>query len=594
MIGEIDLDKWPVRLAIPFGQSFRLQICKQIDRLQPQHEMEHFERGETGKGGQYVERPGQKGVGCVLNSINRPFQPRRVFLSTRIAAPTAAALPGASAGSSEATGRETPRRFWSNSSMCGITRSASARAADVADPDRVTRALIKNGYSPPEQYNDTSTELGAWTDIYALAATLRRAIADEVPADAMSRLAGTKLAPLAGSPRVRGFRPAFLDALDQALALDRNSRPQSIAEWRGAFFAKGAPAPRKRVDHPALAATVPFERPDEMRTVPELDVAVGSRSARKSAAAPWVAVAGAGLALLAGGVASVVLMTGDRTSDKDDKETPAAVAPVTGSEAPAEPAGTVAAKPAPAPGPADPAGDEVGGGAAPEPAGEPAAEPERDAADGAPTDATVDVGATKAEPKVAALEQPAGSGVDPARRLGACETLSGGAAEAACLDVAASSAASPAQKEAANLRLGSLLQKRGANAQARAVLARVSPAAMTPEALNLRGALAAAAGDYDAAVPDLSEAVRRAPQNGEYRNNRAWVYLQQGKLVPAEIDADLAVRHLPSAAYVWDTRGHIREKLGRLQDAAADYRRALGLDANLETSRAGLARVGAR
>lgn len=462
----------------------------------------------------------------------------------------------------------------------------SARAADVADPDGVTRALVKYGYSPPEQYDDTSTALGPWTDIYALAATLRRAITNDVPPDAMSRVSGSKLAPLRGSARARGFRPAFLDALDHALELDRRARPQSIADWRVALFAEGPPKPRGQ--GPAFAATKPFERPDESLTVPDLTVV--RRSARKPVVSRWAAAAILGVLLIAGGIAGFVFTSGDK-----EKTESVAAAPV--SDAVTKPAEKIAddATSSPAPTastetetnasvpPTASQGDEIAGTSEPEPVAEPARGP----ADERPADAT-------SEQKVAALEEPPGADVDLARRLAACEALSGGAAEAACSDVAASSTASPAQTDTANLRLGALLQQRGAKAEARTALDRVTPGGMTADAFNLRGALAAAADDYDVAVPDLSEAVRRAPQNGEYRNNRAWVYLQQGKLAPAEIDADLAVRHLPSAAYVWDTRGHIREKLGRFQDAAADYRRALQIDPALETSRGGLARVGAR
>ncbi|MGD9657876.1 MAG: tetratricopeptide repeat protein, partial [Methylocystis sp.] len=58
-------------------------------------------------------------------------------------------------------------------------------------------------------------------------------------------------------------------------------------------------------------------------------------------------------------------------------------------------------------------------------------------------------------------------------------------------------------------------------------------------------------------------------------------------------DAIRAVMLLEDRAFVWDTRAHINEKLGDHEAALHDYRKALSLDANLATSKEGLARLGA-
>ena len=52
----------------------------------------------------------------------------------------------------------------------------SARG-DIARQSRTVSALVKPGYSPYEQYAETGSQQGPWTDIYALGATLYHAIA---------------------------------------------------------------------------------------------------------------------------------------------------------------------------------------------------------------------------------------------------------------------------------------------------------------------------------------------------------------------------------------------------------------------------------
>lgn len=60
---------------------------------------------------------------------------------------------------------------------------------------RTTTVLLKAGYAPPEQYLHDG-ELGAWTDVYALCATIYTALCGKAPADAVARLQGKELVPL--------------------------------------------------------------------------------------------------------------------------------------------------------------------------------------------------------------------------------------------------------------------------------------------------------------------------------------------------------------------------------------------------------------
>lgn len=116
----------------------------------------------------------------------------------------------------------------------------SARGEILAHSKTVS-ALVKPGYSPYEQYAETSRQQGPWTDIYALAATLYHAVTGKRPADSPSRMVKDELIP-AREAAVSAYRAGFLKAIDHALALPTDSRPKSIAAWRGALL---APDPAK-------------------------------------------------------------------------------------------------------------------------------------------------------------------------------------------------------------------------------------------------------------------------------------------------------------------------------------------------------------
>jgi len=102
----------------------------------------------------------------------------------------------------------------------------------------VSALVFKSGYSAPEQYTSNADRYGAWTDIYAFAATLYRAISGSRPIEATSRQLADELKPaeVVGKGRYRG---TFLRAVDWALELPPKDRPQSISEWRKELLAGG-------------------------------------------------------------------------------------------------------------------------------------------------------------------------------------------------------------------------------------------------------------------------------------------------------------------------------------------------------------------
>lgn len=137
----------------------------------------------------------------------------------------------------------------------------SARG-EIASHSRTVSALVKPGYSPYEQYATTTSQQGAWTDIYALGATLYHAITGKRPPDAPSRIVKDEYTP-AREAAVGSYRAGFLSAIDQALRCEPGDRPQSVAAWRGPLLAPDERArPRglagRRADvaepEPAMAA----------------------------------------------------------------------------------------------------------------------------------------------------------------------------------------------------------------------------------------------------------------------------------------------------------------------------------------------------
>ena len=103
----------------------------------------------------------------------------------------------------------------------------SARG-EIASHTKTVSALVKPGYSPYEQYAETSRQQGPWTDIYALGGTLYHAITGKRPPDAPSRMVKDELVP-AREAALSSYRAGFLKAIDKALALNVEARPQSIA-----------------------------------------------------------------------------------------------------------------------------------------------------------------------------------------------------------------------------------------------------------------------------------------------------------------------------------------------------------------------------
>ena len=97
-----------------------------------------------------------------------------------------------------------------------------------ADSRAQLTSIVSAGYSPFEQYGSGERQ-GPWSDLYALAGTMYWLIAGNPPTDAIAREQGARLIP-ATELGAEHYSPALLQAIDNALALAIEDRPQNAGE----------------------------------------------------------------------------------------------------------------------------------------------------------------------------------------------------------------------------------------------------------------------------------------------------------------------------------------------------------------------------
>jgi serine/threonine protein kinase len=101
----------------------------------------------------------------------------------------------------------------------------------IGSHSRLSTAVITAGYAPFEQYHEGGQQ-GPWTDIYALAAVVHRAITGQKATEAADRMMGDDPYQSLAVSQAGRYGAAFLRGLDLALRVRASDRPQSIAQWR--------------------------------------------------------------------------------------------------------------------------------------------------------------------------------------------------------------------------------------------------------------------------------------------------------------------------------------------------------------------------
>jgi tetratricopeptide (TPR) repeat protein len=85
-------------------------------------------------------------------------------------------------------------------------------------------------------------------------------------------------------------------------------------------------------------------------------------------------------------------------------------------------------------------------------------------------------------------------------------------------------------------------------------------------------------GPYDRALEYLGQTIEMDPNYSEYYNDRGSVYYKLGRLEEAEADFLAAIRLSPPYPEVWVNLGQCYRALGRMSEAVAAYSRALDLE----------------
>jgi serine/threonine protein kinase len=150
----------------------------------------------------------------------------------------------------------------------------AARQA-VGGATKSLTSVLTPGYAPLEQYSSDGHQ-GPWTDLYALAGVMFRAVMNENPPDAVARMREDGVPGKLAQARGR-MGEAFIKAAVWALALDEKRRPQSVGEWRRALLGE-APVPSA-----ARASVNSMPRPEGATVPPTL---AGPTPVAESARAP--------------------------------------------------------------------------------------------------------------------------------------------------------------------------------------------------------------------------------------------------------------------------------------------------------------------
>ena len=138
----------------------------------------------------------------------------------------------------------------------------AARQA-VGQRSKAITSILTPGYAPIEQYDSKADDVGPWSDIYALGMVAYRCVSgigdgelpDAVTRGRTQRKGGVDLQPAIEAGKGR-YNQKLLEAIDWAIEVDEEDRPQSVDAWRQALAGGGRrQGPAKPVRRPAAQKT---------------------------------------------------------------------------------------------------------------------------------------------------------------------------------------------------------------------------------------------------------------------------------------------------------------------------------------------------
>lgn len=110
-------------------------------------------------------------------------------------------------------------------------------ARQVDGTDRSLTVMIKRGYSSPEQYRSRG-EQGAWSDVYAICATMYFMLAGKAPDEAIDRILDDETTSLLDMKEVQ-LPKKMKQAVMKGISLRYNERYQTVSELKAALRAAG-------------------------------------------------------------------------------------------------------------------------------------------------------------------------------------------------------------------------------------------------------------------------------------------------------------------------------------------------------------------
>ncbi len=157
-----------------------------------------------------------------------------------------------------------------------------AARIQTGNDTRSLSIILKHGYAPFEQYQSRGSQ-GAWTDVYAICATMYHLIGGEIPISATDRVLGDSLKTL---KTMNNDVPAHIsDAIEKGMAIKKEDRFQNIQELKEILYAveEGSTQPYKttaistyqedrRYDGTLYGKRTSYNTGEDVRELPEDDL----------------------------------------------------------------------------------------------------------------------------------------------------------------------------------------------------------------------------------------------------------------------------------------------------------------------------------